>query len=82
MGDFLLNFLMGIVELLPYAALGWFIVELVLLVQRKRYMKGHRKNGKPGFKSKNRIRFIASALSIVVTVIIHNLFYMLVENRF
>lgn len=71
----LLQFLTGIVELLPYLAICWFIVELVLLVQRKRYMKGHRKNGKSGFKSRNKIRFAASITSIAAAVVIHKLFY-------
>ncbi len=77
---FLIQFLSAVVDLLPYLALGWFIVELVLLVQRKKYLKGYRKSGKSGYKSKNKVRFIASGVSIIVAVVIHNLFYIFIGN--
>lgn len=76
--DILILFLEGFAELLPCFAVGWFIVELILLFQRKKYMKGYRKSGKSGYKSKNKIRLIMSVLSIVVSIVLHHLIYMII----
>lgn len=74
----LTQFLYGFAELLPCFAVGWFIVEFILLFQRNKYMKGYRKSGKSGYKSKNKIRLIMSVLAIVISIVLHHLIYMIV----
>ena len=76
--DILILFLEGFAELLPCIAVGWFIVEFILMFQRKSYMKGYRKSGKSGYKSKNKIRLIISVLSIVAAIALHHLIYMII----